>query len=68
MIGLLATELRRIYRNSTSLKFQCPGEKDMNELKEIASVNARLINDRNVLKWQINIRKNGRIFGFLKPV
>jgi len=55
---------RRIYRNSVS-NYQCPGEKDMNE---IASLHATLLKDRNVLKWRVNLVRDGRIYGFLKPV
>ncbi|HLC39365.1 MAG TPA: hypothetical protein VJJ76_00600 [archaeon] len=67
MIGLLATTVRRIYK-SLVFNYQCPGEKDMNELKEIASVHATLIKDRNVLKWRVNLVRDGKIYGFLKPV
>jgi hypothetical protein len=36
-------------------------------MNEIASVYARLISDRNVLKWQVNLVRDGKIFGFMKP-
>jgi hypothetical protein len=30
-------------------------------------MDAKLIEDRNVLKWRINIIKDGRVYGFIKP-
>jgi hypothetical protein len=28
----------------------------------------KLIEDRNVIKCRVNLRKNGKIFGFVKPL
>ena len=30
-------------------------------------MDAKLIEDRNVLKWRINVVKDGRVYGFIKP-
>jgi len=40
----------------------------MNEMNELASINATLINDRDVLKWRVNLVKDGKLYGFMKPV
>ena len=37
-------------------------------MNELASVHATLIRDRNVLKWRVNLVRDGRVFGFIKPV
>jgi hypothetical protein len=37
-------------------------------MKEIATAQMSLINDRNVLKWRVNLVKGDRLFGFIRPV
>lgn len=37
-------------------------------MKEIATFTVSLIKDRNVLKWRVNFVKNGKVFGWLKPI
>jgi hypothetical protein len=38
------------------------------KIEEVAIISASLIKDRNVLKVRINLKKNNRIFGFIKPI
>jgi len=37
-------------------------------MEEIAAISMSLLRDRQQLKWRVNLIKNGRVFGFLKPV
>jgi hypothetical protein len=37
-------------------------------MEEIAVMNMSLLRDRQILKWRVNLVKEGKIFGFLKPV
>lgn len=38
------------------------------DIRELATINMRLIDDRNVIKCRVNMIKNGRLIGFIKPV
>ena len=40
----------------------------MVNIRELAKMDAKLIEDRNVVKWSVNLTKDGRMFGFMKPV
>jgi hypothetical protein len=37
-------------------------------MKVLREVKISLIEDRNILKWNVQLVKDGRIFGFIKPV
>ena len=37
-------------------------------MKVLREVKISLIEDRNILKWNVQLVKDGRIFGFIRPV
>jgi hypothetical protein len=37
-------------------------------MKVLREVKISLIEDRNILKWSVQLVKDGRIFGFIRPV
>jgi len=37
-------------------------------MKVLREIKVALVEDRNVLKWNIQVVKDGRIFGFIKPL
>jgi hypothetical protein len=37
-------------------------------MKVLREIKIALIEDRNVLKWDIQIAKDGKIFGIIKPL
>jgi len=37
-------------------------------IMEIGRLEACLIQDRNVLKWRVNMVRNGFVYGWIKPV
>jgi len=37
-------------------------------MKEIKRVDVALVEDRNTLKWRVNLMFDGRYLGFIRPV
>jgi hypothetical protein len=37
-------------------------------MKVLREIKVALVEDRNVLKWNIQVVKDGRIFGVIKPL
>jgi len=36
-------------------------------MKTIKEVKVALVEDRNILKWKVQLVKEGRVFGFIRP-
>lgn len=37
-------------------------------MKTIKEMKISLVEDRNILKWNVQLMTNGKIYGFIKPV
>ncbi|MFH7881027.1 MAG: hypothetical protein QXI09_03410 [Candidatus Aenigmatarchaeota archaeon] len=37
-------------------------------MKIIKEIKISLIEDRNVMKWYVSLTKDGKCFGFIKPI
>jgi len=37
-------------------------------MKEIKKIEIALVEDRNILKWKVNVMKDGIIKGMIKPI
>jgi len=41
--------------------------KEAVNIRELAMMNVSLVQDRGMLKWRVNMVRDGRVFGFMRP-
>ena len=49
-----------------NLRIRDVGKEAVN-IRELAMMNVSLVQDRGMLKWRVNMVRDGRVFGFMRP-